>query len=461
MSLTAILWLSLFVAFAALVLHRSSWAIPLYMLTFYAHPPGWWWGRGALTTIGIRWNLVAALIFAVGVLLDLRRNPEDAQGATRRVLKLLLLYAIVASAVHFLLVRGPSADIHRSYEGLVLLWKQFGLLFLMCLAVRDEFDLKLLIYSLVVGAGYIGYEVVVNNRGHFEGSRLEGIQIAGAAESNYMAGLLCLSLVMGGCLLLIGKRREKIVALLLLPLIFDVILRCNSRGAFLALIVAGAWLVIRSRARIRRYALAAIALGGLAAFVQIGDQRIIDRFMSTFVSAEERDVSAQSRITLWREAVKMIGDYPLGSGAEAAFKSHRGVHYLYDIGIPGTKAVHNGYLDIAASWGLQGLIIYLAAIFFAWLYLRAAIVQVHSRGDERIAFLGVCIEAALITQLGACMFISSLDGEWFYWWIAMALGYHRIFAGDVVDDSGDNGEEAEDQLESQPDEGTPYEMASV
>ena len=106
MSLTAIIWLGLFGTFALLTFRRSSWGIPLYMLTLYMHPPQWWWGRGMLTSMGIRWNLLAALIFAVGVLLDERRKrrPEDSEVIPARVLKLLLLYAVSATVVHFLLV---------------------------------------------------------------------------------------------------------------------------------------------------------------------------------------------------------------------------------------------------------------------------------------------------------------------------------------------------------------------
>jgi len=34
----------------------------------------------------------------------------------------------------------------------------------------------------------------------------------------------------------------------------------------------------------------------------------------------------------------------------------------------------------------------------------------------------------LITQLVVCAFISSLDGEWFYWVIVLMLGYGTLYA---------------------------------
>jgi len=459
MSLTALVWLGLFIIFTVMTFRRSSWGIPLYMMTFYTLPAGWWWGKSTLAATGIRWNLAAALIMAVAVLLDLRRKPRDVDGATGRVLKVLLLYAIGATFVHFLFASPSAEDMVRSYEGLTLIWKQLGLLLLMCLAMRDEFDVKLMIYSLIIGAGYVGYEVIINERGGFHGSRLEGIFIPGAAESNYMAGLFCLSLVLAGGLLLIGTRREKVAAFLVLPFIFDVILRCNSRGAFLALILAGAWLVWSAKGHIRRYAIVGIALGCLAGFLLIGDVRIQERFLTTFAGSEDRDASAEMRLTLWTQALEMLQKHPFGSGSEAAFKSDRGVRYMYKVGIPGPRAVHNGYLDIAVSWGIQGLIIYLIAIYLAWRRLRAGIRHAASEGDERTAFLGVCMEAALITQLGVCVFISSLDGEWFFWWIALALAYERILVVDKTEARQE--EELEELPDWEPDQEEPQEMAVV
>ena len=89
------------------------------------------------------------------------------------------------------------------------------------------------------------------------------------------------------------------------------------------LVGSGCWrnlIIVAAKGRIRRYAIAGTVLGALAALVMIGDPRITDRFLSTFVSAEERDSGAQSRVYYAKQALKMIGDRPLGSGAEAAFK---------------------------------------------------------------------------------------------------------------------------------------------
>ncbi len=429
MSLTATIWLLLFVVFAVLSFRRSSWGIPLYMLTFYAQPPMWWWGKGMLTSAGIRWNLIAALILAVAAFVDSRPKLKAAGDRHRRAWWLLSIFAINATVVHIFFAANPE----RSYEALVLLWKHIGLALAIWLTVKDEFDFRVFVNTILTGSLYIGYEVVVNDRGNITGSRLEGIGIAGVGDSNYLAGLLSFAIPLAGHMLLVGRKVEKAFALVVLVLVFEVILRCNSRGAFLGLLVAGVWLLIQAKGKVRRHAIAGIALGLLAAFFMIGDEDITNRFMTTFASEEDRDGSAQSRMDYWAQASKMIAAHPIGSGGEAAFKSDLGVRYLLPIGVDHQRAVHNGYLDIAASWGLQGLLLYGIAIFVAWRALSAAARQRRLENDVNRAFLSASIDAVLLGQLVCSLFLSSLDGEWFFWWITMALAYHHLYGKRSID----------------------------
>jgi len=422
MSLTAIVWLCMFVFLAVMTMRRSSWGIPLYMITFFANPPLWWWGRGVLSSFGHRWNLVAALILAVGVLFDIRRRSDQLKGPARNAFLWLLLYAINALFIHLL----AAANVENSATQLSLIWKQTGLLLLMWLTIQDEFDLKMLIYSIILGTVYVGYEVVINDQGHFSRSRLEGINLPGADESNFLACLFCLSLPLIGGLLLAGKRHEQVAALLCAPLVVEVVLRCNSRGAFLSLILAVGWLVVGTFGKMRRRVLAVIAVGAIGTFMMISDQDILDRFYSTFAEGTQRDRSAQSRIEFWMLALDFITDHPFGAGGEAAFKSDLGLTYLAGIGEIRYRAVHNGYLDIAASWGVQGTFVYAMAFMVVWRNLRKAIRAVHARDDDRTALLGTCIDAALVTQLFTGIFLSSLDSEWIFWWFAVALAYHRV-----------------------------------
>lgn len=423
MSITALVWIIAFVLFAGLSLVRPAWGAVLYFLTFYMSPHFWWWGKVISQTFGDRINLVAAIIFAISVFMNLKGPGGALQKRQASLLWFLLFYAINATFVHFFLAANPP----RSLNGLILVWKQLFLVFLMVQAIRTRRDFNLIIATILLGSLYIGLEAVLNDRGHFTAGRLEGLRLAGVGDSNYMAGLLALMVPLAGGWLFVGSRSQKLLAFLTLLFGVEVILRCNSRGGFLALIIGGVYLVLAASGRARRLAIYGVGLGCIAAFFMINNEVIIERFLTVFAKKEERDGSAQSRLDYAKAAGKMIADYPLGSGAEAAFKSNRGYKYIRPLGEQGQKAVHNGYADIAAAWGIQGALIYGLVLFKCLSLLRSARKRAQKQGDASTTFMGVCLESAIITQLIACAFLSSLDGEWFFWCFALAIGYDRAY----------------------------------
>jgi len=428
MNLHAAAWLFLFITFACLTFRRGSWGIPLYLMSSYLLPSAWGWGEGLLSSITSRWSLVAALIFAAGTLLDQRpRHTERA--APRAVLYLLLLYALNATIIHFTV----ADDTEYSWFGFTSLLKTIILVFVLVHAIKDDFDFRLMVYSIVLFSAYIGFEVVVLGEGKYSQGRLERVFVCGADGANAIAAVLSVALPLGGYLLFFGSRLAKCLALPSLVLVLETVLRCVSRGMFLGLIAGAAWFVVVTKGRLRAYAVLGILLAVAAASLQMrGSHKelVFGRFTSSFAAEEERDSSAQSRIEYWRQGMKMVRDHPLGSGFYAAFRSSRGLAYLEEIGIDVPRSVHNGYIDVAASWGVQGLILFLAALGFAWWRLHAAASH-DSEKDPSFIFLGYCLEATLLTQLTVAMFGCTLEAEWNWWWIAMAVAYQRILPESV------------------------------
>ncbi|QDU36091.1 O-Antigen ligase [Maioricimonas rarisocia] len=423
MTLTLAVWLGLYALFTVLMFRRASWGIPLYLMTFYASPHFWWWGRALTSAVGDRVNLVTGLLFAVAALLQGSATNWRLTVPQKRVSQLLLIYAVNATLVHFAF----AANATRSLNGMTMIWKQVIISYLFMLTLRSRRDLQILLGTIIVGSMYIGIEVVVNDRGYFSASRLEGVGAPGASESNYLAGLLLLAIPLAGSWLLVGSWKQRLLSLPALALTFEVILRCNSRGAFLAAITGGIYLLLAARGRARTVAFFAMILAGAGALLMINDADILNRFQTTFASGEERDHSADERLNFWSAALRMIGDYPLGSGAEAAFKSDLGAKYIRAL-FPGHKAVHQGYLDIAAGWGIQGFLLYMGTIAYCWLLVRRTTKAAKKAGDAKSAFIGVCIETALVVQMMSSMFISSLDGEWFFWLFATCTTYATVYA---------------------------------
>ncbi|MDH3719834.1 MAG: hypothetical protein OES79_17065, partial [Planctomycetota bacterium] len=265
--------MAMFIVFAARSFNRSAWGMCIYFMTFFAIPVGWWWGQGILTSITGRWSLLSAVIFAAAVGMNSGFQLNRLDAASQRVFRLLFLYAINATLVHFAFASNPT----KSYNGLTLLWKFLILAFLLNLAIQKFDDLKLFLLAIVGGAAYVAYEIIINDRGGFEKGRLEGIFIPGAGESNYLAGLMSMCIPLAAYFLFFGKWKGRLFALIAVPLIFDVVLRCNSRGAFLALPAGGARLYLASTGRSRKFANYGIILACLAIAYQAKDPEIHER----------------------------------------------------------------------------------------------------------------------------------------------------------------------------------------
>jgi O-antigen ligase len=320
-----------------------------------------------------------------------------------------------------------APDLAVSGEAYFLLAK-FILLFLLIVAsVGTQKDLHILLVSLAMTASYIGYEVTINGRGDVNGGRLEGIGAPSASHSNELASLMVTVLPLIGALLFIGKTWEKIVAALCAGLVLNVILLCNSRGALMAMILAAIILAVCASREQRRRALTALGLGAVALYFLLGDPRILERFWTSFASAEERDQSSAERLVYWSAGMDLVKDRPFGSGGYG-FKKVYGGSYLAKHGsMYDQRAVHNGFINEACEWGNQGLVLRLALLLSSSLVLRRALGGWRITNSSRDAFLGICLFAAMAGFLVTCIFGDRLDAEWGYWTAAIMVAYAHVY----------------------------------
>jgi putative inorganic carbon (hco3(-)) transporter len=172
-----------------------------------------------------------------------------------------------------------------------------------------------------------------------------------------------------------------------------------------------------------------VALGVIAITLLLNDPDILNRFSTVFVSAEERDGSAAGRLQIWQAAVKMIADHPLGMGGTGFGTYSR--RYLTEVDIDRGRAAHNGYINEAVEWGVQGLLLRLlllaSAIALGWRTLRAQ--KDSSNGDAVI--LGACLLTSMTAYLGTAMFGDYMEEEWGYWIVALLVIYSRLYASHV------------------------------
>jgi putative inorganic carbon (HCO3(-)) transporter len=411
----------LFFTTAILSFRRPSWAVALYMLTFFLAPPFWWWGK---SIAGYRWNLFAGLMLFLSVWLSGALSADGflRRPTSRKFIFLAVLAMVNATAVHFLL----APNLNVSSVRYALCFKLLVLFVLTIASIRDEVDLKIVLLSIVLGACYIGYEVTINDRGKISGNRLEGVGVPNASTANDLACLMVSCLPLVAPLFLFGPLREKALAAIAGPFILNVVLMCNSRGAFLALIGLGIVYLIAAPRHIRPQVYKIAVLGLFVGWMLLGDPRIVERFLTTFSGAEERDQSATSRMGYWKAGLMMIADHPLGAGGDG-FKRVNSERYIAKAtGSKEARSVHQGYINEACEWGLQGLAIRLAilggGLRLAWRTSRRAIAAQR----WYIAGTMLSVVAGLTGLMIQSFFGTFLDDEWALWLVALAIGSDRI-----------------------------------
>jgi len=421
MSSTALAWALLGGVLIVMSVSRPVWAVALYFQTFFALPQFWWWGD---ELPGMRYSLWAGFILLGAVIMAPRAKvePKTLEGRMRTIAVLML---VNATLVHLLLA--PNRAI--SLDSFVEMSKYTLLMFMLSSAIKDKNDFQRAVAAVALGAAYIGFEVTVNGRGDFSGSRLEGVGAPAANTANSLANLMLIVLPLAGSLFLQKSWKWKLTCVVAAPLILNVLLLCNSRGAFLGLIGTGIAFAFLAKGVNRKKALKTLALASVALYLLLGDARILDRFMTTFTGGEARDNSAASRLVFWNAGLALLSDHPLGAGG-GAFKFTLGQRYLAVTtgdNDADSRSLHNGYLTEATDWGVQGLILKLS-LFLAGLlaaYRTCEKCRREHRTEE--ALLGLCIVTMGVGHLIHCFFGSFLDHEWSFWILALLARYADLY----------------------------------
>jgi O-antigen ligase len=166
-------------------------------------------------------------------------------------------------------------------------------------------------------------------------------------------------------------------ALLLIPPAVIVALAAGSRGPFAAFgLIAGVATIryIVARRRAGRSLVPAVAIAaGLVCAVALAVPALpalsVDRFtnLAEFVTAggdvaSSGETSGSARLTLYSEALSIFDDYPLFGAGTGAF----GVLSREDLDpTHGHDFPHNAFLQIAAEFGLIGVVCFVSAVFVA------------------------------------------------------------------------------------------------
>ena len=190
------------------------------------------------------------------------------------------------------------------------------------------------------------------------------------------------------------------------------IIGSSSRGAQLALVVIGLFLLLKWKQRTR--AIIILSLVILAVFVLLPDEQV-----QRFVDVED-DINYLQRVAYWEYGLRLMNEYPvLGIGYYnwldyVAYKVPEG------LGPRGMGELpHNIFIQIGAEAGYIGLLIFLSMVFFLFRLNASTRAAAKVCKNDFLYFLSYGLDAGCLGYLVAGFFVTVFYYPFF--WVQMAL----------------------------------------
>jgi putative inorganic carbon (hco3(-)) transporter len=421
MSKVLALWLVTYWGGLALALVHPIYALVSYLTFYYLPPHKNWWGD-ALPDF--RWSLLASAVMLGSVLLK-SASLERLKSTKNPALLWFLLFGL-----NVIVVTAWAQNRARSWYWTVALLKLIFLYILIPVVVRTPAHFDIFAGAHIGGATYWGYKAWDDPKR--EAGRLKDVGGPDSQNENSAAAHLLTVLPFVAVYALSAKRRpvQGVIAVCG-AFIVNVLILCNSRGSTVgAVVMICAAIALAGRGR--RLKLLGVAAAVVVTLFALADQRFLERQQTTI---EAQDGSSQGRLEAWQGGLELIKDHPLGTGG-------RGFHILSPKYIPNIveehrgeeRSVHNSYLQLAAEWGIQGLVTWSGFIISTFLLLRRS--RKRSIGHSWYFYRFMAIELSLIGTLVAGIFTNRLYGESVYWMCALAFALHRMHAtAETVDNA--------------------------
>lgn len=272
----------------------------------------------------------------------------------------------------FLLSSVTALNTLRSYASVVTFSKLVIPVIAGATLMKTERDWRILAWTIVLSQGYVGFEQNLNYAYKGFNTAAEGF---GGMDNNFFG--LSLVTTLGPAIALTLASRTwaaRMLAAASTALILHTILLTFSRGAMVGMLAVG--VVAFTFMPKRPKNVAALLVVALLAARFTGPQ-LLERYSTAFVSEEQRDGSAESRVELWRDCLIVIQQYPIlgvGPGNWRTIASQ--------FGWPEGKSAHSVWMETAAEVGIPGVIALF--MFFAMTSLRLVpLARTHQTDDNQ------------------------------------------------------------------------------
>jgi probable O-glycosylation ligase (exosortase A-associated) len=330
-------------------IYHPVWGIVLYY-TFAVLRPQYLWSWSL--PVEWRWSLIGAGIAVCGFILHLPRILLRAR--MNLIAGLMMAYGLL-----LMLSCITAFDPSMAEKWGIEYAKIIAIALLATVVIDHLWQIRLLGAMVLLVLGYVAYEI---NYMYLVKGRLDIFHYGfGGLDNNGAALMLAMGVPFAYAWgVAAPKRWQRFVAWGAGVLIIHAVLMSYSRGAMVAGIVGVAWVLFHHRSW--KQAVAVLLALCLVLGVLAGPQ-IRERFMST--ANFETDQSANARYESWSAAWQMAWERPLlGHG----IRNSNEFSHNYGADIAG-RTIHSQYLQVAADTGLPSMLIFVAMLVVAGVYL--------------------------------------------------------------------------------------------
>lgn len=444
MAIKTLLLLLSFVFVSAGALFVPMIGVVGYILHYHLWPDNQWWGR-ELSDWGLRYAFTVGLCLLVGTVLNKHKLVLG-----RRVMKghewLMVAFWLAALASAATGVDLSLRETDHAYQAALLDKISKVLLFclLMSHVVTTPKRLDVLIWTMILGTLYTGYQAWQAPIWQFARARLDGIGGPDFRESSFLGAHFAMMLPLIGIQFLRCGWRAKALCLVTGGLAMNGLILTRTRAAFLAMCI-GAVAALLLALRGKRRKILAYVLPGLAATAFLTDAGFRERMRTITLEPKAADSSAFHRLSIWQTSGRMFLEHPLGVGI-GNFSAEMG-RFNEQLR---RRDAHSTYLRCAAELGIPGIALLGAIVISAFACLRRAQCLAWCCPNSlQIRYYIYGVTLSLLVMLTSGLFMTQLYIEEF-WWIltlpvcvlrATELEYARAraAAGEAVEEDAEDG----------------------
>jgi O-antigen ligase len=395
------------------------------MMAYQTNPANTWWGA-PLVALDMRFSMLAAVFTILGLFFGRRRVPK-----LRPVLSLweVGVLALIAAA-GLSLVIGHSCNPWSRYA-FEKTWKMLLFVFIIGRLATTRRNLRLVLWTLVLGSLYLGYDAYTASPSAFWLGRLERIGGPDFSTTSGTAAHLAAMLPLIGTAFLITPRwRWRALAGVSGVLTFNAMILCRTRSAFVGLL-CGLLAAVLMAPRIRRYRIHFLLFIGAGLAFSLTDSHFWTR-MGTLAdrTALAGDAAAVSRSEIWKASVQILVDHPQGIGVG----NFRHVIGQYDPRYS-KRSAHNTLVVCLTELGVHGGVLFISMVIGAlWLLYRAARLSSGTRYPVETRLLVYGLLVSLVTYFVAGLGTERFYCESFWWVLVLPLCVYRVAVREVTEE---------------------------